>query len=94
MSLTPEQRTLRARIAANARWSREDPARQGAILRRGFADKFEREVDPDGTLPPAERARRAKNAQRAHMQRIALASSRARKRRAAQSGPWTGGDAA
>lgn len=84
VSLTPEQRSLRARIAANARWSRENGARQGAILRAGFIARFEREVDPDGTLPPAERSRRAQRAMQAHMQRLALASSKAR----------AGGDAA
>jgi hypothetical protein len=39
---------------------------------------YEREVDPDGVLSPEERQRRAKAAQRAHMQLIALKSSRKR----------------
>jgi hypothetical protein len=43
-----------------------------------FLAKFERQVDPDGTLPPAERARRAEHARKAHMTGLALASSRAR----------------
>jgi hypothetical protein len=68
---------MRARIAANARWSREDPSKQRDILRAARRSKFEREVDPDGILPPAERARRVRNAERAHMQRMALASSKA-----------------
>jgi len=44
--------------------------------------KFEREVDPEGLLLPAERARRAENARKAHFQRMALKSVRARRRRA------------
>ncbi|HET9255759.1 MAG TPA: hypothetical protein VFO16_11215 [Pseudonocardiaceae bacterium] len=45
--------------------------------------RFEREADPDGVLEPAERARRAQAARRAHMQRLALASSKARHARKA-----------
>jgi hypothetical protein len=45
--------------------------------------KFEREVDPDGVLPAKERRRRAENARQAHMQRMALASSKARAARKA-----------
>jgi hypothetical protein len=55
--MTPEQRRLRAKIAANARWSRymarEDQAdaARAAIFRR-----LEAEVDPEGRLSPSERA--------------------------------------
>jgi hypothetical protein len=45
-------------------------------------DRYEREVDPDGTLEPAERARRAEQAMKAHMARIALKSAQARRKRA------------
>ena len=41
--------------------------------------KFERQVDPEGTLPPAERAKRAENARRAHYQRLSLRSAQARR---------------
>jgi hypothetical protein len=76
---TPVQRSLQARIAANTRWAHE-PDRTAATrpARAAAVSRFEREVDPDGVLPPAERARRADSAQRAHMQRLALRSSRAR----------------
>lgn len=50
-------------------------------------DKFEREVDPDGVLAPAERARRAAHARKAYFARLALKSAQARRRR-------RGGDAA
>lgn len=86
MSLTPEQRSMRARIAANARWSREDPGPNTARARAGLLASFEREVDPDGILAPAERARRAECARKAHMIRMAFASSRARSARRAAGG--------
>ncbi|MGW0759453.1 hypothetical protein ACWD1Y_23770 [Streptomyces sp. NPDC002814] len=54
-------------------------------------DRFEREVDPDGTLAPEERARRAEHARRSYFLRLALASSRAR---AARLSAERGGDAA
>jgi hypothetical protein len=54
-----------------------------AAARKAFADRFEREVDPDGVLSPAERARRAESARKAHFTRLALASSRARAARKA-----------
>ncbi|MGH3549765.1 MAG: hypothetical protein ACRDQU_16995 [Pseudonocardiaceae bacterium] len=78
MTLTPSQRSIRARIAANTRWSREDPAPTGPRGQAGLMARFEREVDPDRTLLPAERARRADSARKAHMQRLALASAKAR----------------
>lgn len=81
MALTPEQRVMRARIAANTRWAHEDPAVQSARMVRGLQERFEREVDPDGLLAPAERARRADAAKRAHYARLGLASSKARKQR-------------
>lgn len=56
--MTPEQRRQRARIAANARWSRymarEDHA---AVMKEVMRIRLEREVDPEGKLPPAERAK-------------------------------------
>ena len=70
---SPGQRRLRAQIAANTRWSREDPGPAAARGQAGLAARFEREVDPDGTLNPAERTRRAEAARKAHMQRLALA---------------------
>jgi hypothetical protein len=77
--LTPTQRVLRARIAAHASWAK--PADRTARTRPAadaFTARFEREVDPDGELEPAERLRRAESAKKAYFQRLALASSRAR----------------
>lgn len=93
--LTPEQRSQRAKIAAHIRWSKEDPAPNAARGQAGLTARFEREVDPDGTLPPAERARRVESARKAHFARMAFQSARARSRRnRSPSGDVAGGDAA
>jgi hypothetical protein len=83
LSLSREQRRLRAQIAANTRWSAEDPKEGIKPARAGYERRFELEVDPHGLLPEAERTRRARAAMRAHMQRLALASSKARRARKA-----------
>ncbi len=46
-------------------------------------ERFEREVDPDGTLEPAERARRASHARSAYYSGLALKSAKARRLRKA-----------
>lgn len=77
--LSSEQRRLRAQIAALTRWSQEDPAANAARGQAGLLAKFEREVDPAGVLPSAERTRRAEAARKAHMARLAFQSSKARR---------------
>jgi len=46
-------------------------------------ERFEREVDPDGVLAPAERALRAESARKAHFARMAAKSLRVRREKAA-----------
>lgn len=85
-SLTPEQRSLRGRMGAYRRWAGADPVAGTEAARAagpGSDAYWERKVDPDGALPDAERTRRAVAAKRAHFAKLALASSRARSRRAA-----------
>jgi hypothetical protein len=93
MPLTPEQRTQRARIAVLTRWSREDPKPAMAAANRGFHDRFVKEVDPDGVLPPVERARRADAAKKAHMARLAFRSAQARRKTVQDRGARYGGAA-
>jgi hypothetical protein len=82
MPLTPTERVIRAQIAAHDSWAHtEDRSARTAPARRALLDKFERLVDPDGTLPPAERAKRAEHARKAHFKRLALKSAQARRRR-------------
>lgn len=80
--LTPEQRRLRAQIAAHARWKQEDPGPNMARARQAFRDGFEKQVDPDGVLPEAERFRRAESARKEYYKRLAFKSARARQARA------------
>ena len=79
--MTPEQRRLRAQIAANTRWSRpmsrED---QSDAARAAIYQRLEREVDPLGELPPDERDRRVRSAARALSAELNLAKARKRKR--------------
>lgn len=85
--LTPAQRTLRARVAVHSSWAKtSDRAARTAPARAASIARFEREVDPDGTLPPAERARRAESARKAYMARLSLAASRARSNKRTSAG--------
>lgn len=72
--------SLRASIAANERWARTaDRAAATAPARAGLDARFEAEVDPDGILDPAERARRVASKRRAYFKRLALQSARSRR---------------
>lgn len=73
-TLTPEQRTIRARRAALIRWSKENPAANAARGQAGLQDKFYRETDP--SLPEDERRRRAHAAFRAHMAGLSFERSK------------------
>ena len=94
--MSPAERSLAARRAAHLRWAREDPnAPDGPLhrARKAFRDRFEREVDPDGRLDPAERARRAESLRRAFYLDLARKSVRARRARAAAGKPTVDGAA-
>lgn len=52
-----------------------------APARAAFIARFERIVDPTGSLDPAERSRRAEFAKRAHFVRLAAKSAAARRER-------------
>jgi hypothetical protein len=81
--LTREQRSIRASIAAHTRWSREDPAANAQRGQAGLLARFDREVrEAEPGLSEAEYSRRAGCAYKAHMARLALASSKARTRKA------------
>ena len=82
LSLTPTERTLRARLAVETSWANTpDRTARTAAARKAALDRFEREVDPEGVLPPGERALRAEHARKAYFTRLALKSSQARRRR-------------
>lgn len=81
MALTPNERIMRARLAAHALHAHVDSIEHTAPARRAFIARFEDEVDPDRTLPSEERARRAEHARKAYFTRLALKSARARRNR-------------
>lgn len=67
-------------VGAHESWARtEDRSARTAPARQAALERFERQVDPDGTLPPAERRARAVHARKAHMARLAMASAAARR---------------
>jgi hypothetical protein len=82
--LSPNERKLRASIAAHTSWARTaDPSARAAKGAEGLLARFEAELDPTGQLAPHERRRRAEHLRAAHMKRLALRSAQTRRARAA-----------
>src|SRR3712207_4452641 len=80
VSMTAD-RSLIARLAAHESWAdTADPSARTAPARRALLDRFERQVDPDGVLSSADRARRAGHARKAYFTRLALRSAQARRK--------------
>jgi hypothetical protein len=80
--MTPAQRTLRAKLAAHTSWANTtNRTARTEAARKAAHDRFERQVDPEGLLPPEERARRAESARKAYFSRLALLSAQARRGR-------------
>jgi len=83
-ALTPEQRSLRAKVAAHSLHARHDSREITAPARAAADTNLNRrllsEVDPDGSLSEAERQRRLEHARKAHFARLALKSARARRK--------------
>lgn len=85
MAATQSERALSASVAAHSRWAGcQDRAAATEPARRAALERFEQQVDPDATLPPAERARRAEHARKAYMAGLALKSARSRRLAAAR----------
>lgn len=85
--MTDAERKLRASIAAHESWSRtDDRVGRTETARRTYRQSFEDVVDPDHKLDQAERSRRGEHAYKAHMQRLALKSAKARRLRAQSAG--------
>lgn len=81
-ALPPSERVLRARLAAHSSWANtSDRSARTAPARAEQLARFERQVDPEGLLTPAERARRAESARKAYFARLALKSAQARRAR-------------
>ena len=78
--VSTQEASLRGRIGGYALASQHNPREYTKNARAAFLGAFEKKVGPDGTLPKAERERRALAARRAHFTRMALASAKARRR--------------
>jgi hypothetical protein len=82
--LSPEERSLRARIGAHALHAAHDSRELTANARAGFYGRFLKQVDKASPgLQDDERLRRAEHLLRAHMARLALRSARVRAARKA-----------
>lgn len=79
--MVTSERSQIGRLGAHALHSSYDSRELTAPARAAFLAKFEFQVDPEGVLPPEERARRAAHARKAHFARLALRSAQARRRR-------------
>ncbi len=78
--LSPDERILRARLAAHTMHAQHDAREITAAARAAFLARFEAEVDPEGTLPPEERRRRAEHARSAYFTRLAFERAKAARR--------------
>ena len=79
--MTPEERHLRAKIAANVRWSKPMArADQADAARAALYARLERQVDPHGTLLPDERDELVRAAARVLSARLLAAKARKRQR--------------
>lgn len=80
--MTPAERTLKARLAANERWSRADGRAGTEAARAAFRDSFADAIRAEQPgLSEAEIARRAESRRRAFYGRLALRSAIARRKR-------------
>jgi hypothetical protein len=71
-------RSASNRAAALQLHALRDPRVTSAPGRAAAWERFLRLVDPDGTLPEAERVKRAERLRQAHMIRMGIASQKAR----------------
>ena len=76
-----ERQASWGRIGGLTAWARNDAETMTGAAHRGFRAKFERECDPEGILPLAERAARAERARRAYMLRLAARSAATRRKK-------------
>jgi hypothetical protein len=70
---------MQAWMAAYRLHATHDSRETTKAARDAFMARFEREVDPNGRLPEAERRRRAEAAKKAYFSGLALKSSRVRR---------------
>ena len=77
--MTDPRRSLAGRIGAHTLHSQHDSRDLTAHARAAFLARFEREVDPEVSLEPGERRRRAAQARKAYFARLAFLSAESRR---------------
>ncbi|WP_063770711.1 hypothetical protein [Streptacidiphilus carbonis] len=84
--MDPSERSMRMRMASHISWAKtsDRSARTAAARKVSHFERFEKQVDPDGTLPPEERRQRAEAARKAFYAELALKSLQARRIRSAE----------
>lgn len=83
MALTPEEMSLRGKLAAHVMWSKvPDRSARTAPGRAAFDARFEKQVDPGGVMDPETRRKAAESAKKAHFARMAFRSAQVRSRKA------------
>src|SRR6478609_40889 len=79
-NLTDVERRLASQAGAHKTWQETEDWPARTLPARQEADaRFERQVDPDGKLSPAERAKRAEQARKAYFKMLAFKSAKARR---------------
>ena len=79
----PEDRRLLALAGAHSSWANTDDwSKRTQPARDKFNQRFYDEVDPDGTLPPELREKRAEAARKAYFVKLSRKAKQARERRA------------
>lgn len=82
MSTTSNERSLQGKLAAHTSWAQtENRSARTLPARQKFYESFERKVDPEGRMSPADRAKAAESARKAFYTQMALKSAKARRRR-------------
>ena len=82
MPIPHELAAMYGRIGAHMAHAKHGGEAMTRAARKGFMARFEREADPDGVLPPEERARRAEHLKRAYFTGLALKRAENRRARA------------
>jgi hypothetical protein len=78
--VTPEERSTISRLGGLTTHIVHDSHQIAARARSGLRARFEREVDPDGTLPPARRVELVDRKMRLHMTELSRRAQAARKK--------------
>lgn len=84
--MDPNERSMQMRLASHISWANtsDRKARTEKARRASHYERFEKQVDPDGVLPPEERRLRAASARKAYYTELALRSVQARRIRKAE----------